>query len=141
MESTKPKRRWYQFSLKSLLVLMAIAAIAIAWYTHRQRILNGERAKIVGNWDFGPPFPNGVMTFSETDFDVEMPKDGIGRIIFHSTAGDSLGIYRILGNKLEVAQNEVGKPWPESFDKSRYSVWNAVKIEHGSENKSRDHTP
>jgi hypothetical protein len=31
----KPKRRWYQFSLRALLVLITLCALSLCWWNHR----------------------------------------------------------------------------------------------------------
>ena len=45
MEAAKPQRRWFQFSLRSLLVFFAVCAIAFVWLTPRmQRLLRQQKA-------------------------------------------------------------------------------------------------
>ena len=48
--SEKPKRRWYQFSLKSLLLAVVVMAAALSWYGYRLRILEKERIRLAGTW-------------------------------------------------------------------------------------------
>jgi hypothetical protein len=44
----KPKRRWYQFSLRTLLVLLLVAGVFLGWRTHRART-NRQRVASVRN--------------------------------------------------------------------------------------------
>jgi hypothetical protein len=125
------KRRWFRYSLRALLVLVTLSAVAIGWYTHRQKVLRAEKAKLIGKWEFGGHAVHDIIMLSETDFDVGMPHDGIGSIDFHMPdGGDSLGIYRIRGNTLEIAQGKVGEPRPESFDRDKYhNVFTATRVD------------
>jgi hypothetical protein len=137
------KRRWFRYSLRTLLVLVALSAAAIGWYTHRQRMIKAERAKLLGGWviaewhrgDFGT-YGNPIQ-LSETDFSVGVPNGDIGTIDFRATPGEhSKGIYRIVGNTLQVAQNDVGKPRPTTFDdRQADSVWTATRIDSANKNQ------
>jgi len=42
----KPKRRWYQFSLRTLLVLVTLFAVACSWYAYEMREAAKRRAAI-----------------------------------------------------------------------------------------------
>ena len=39
----KPRRRWFRFSLRTLLILVAVAAIPMAWVAHERRQSEKER--------------------------------------------------------------------------------------------------
>ena len=43
---TKPKRRWYQFSLRALLVFVAMCAIACSWFAVEMHQAAKRRAAI-----------------------------------------------------------------------------------------------
>jgi hypothetical protein len=141
METTEPKRRWFRYSLRTLLVLVTLSAVAIGWYTYRQRIINAERSKLLGTWKYGVQWGNGwtydgnPFELSDSDFEVGMPSGGIGKIDFHFTGGSkSLAIYRFKGNILEVAQNIAGAPRPNSFDRENLNfVWTAKRADSTSE--------
>ena len=46
--SEKPKRRWYQFSLRALLVLMTLSALMLCWWNHRSFcLLRAEKLSTV----------------------------------------------------------------------------------------------
>jgi hypothetical protein len=54
METTKPERRWYQFSLRMLLIVLTFACVATAWTVDkfnwknaRWRVLDSGAAKRV----------------------------------------------------------------------------------------------
>ncbi|MCH8923170.1 MAG: TIGR03067 domain-containing protein [Planctomycetes bacterium] len=51
-ESNSPqfKRRWYQFSLLSLLVFMLIAILAVAWVARLRDIQQRDEQNIQGSW-------------------------------------------------------------------------------------------
>ena len=38
MTETKPKRRWFRFSIRDLLLIIVIAALAAGWWFDHQRI-------------------------------------------------------------------------------------------------------
>ena len=77
--SDKPKRRWYQFSLKGLLTIVTLTAIGSAWWKHRSVCLkqvrvhaerNAAAAKKMSPFGTKPAatirFPAGYMSdFSE----------------------------------------------------------------------------
>ena len=37
IDTPRPKRRWYQYTLRTLFVLMTVLAVALGWYVHRVR--------------------------------------------------------------------------------------------------------
>src|SRR5690242_13441996 len=121
MERAKPRRRWFRYSLRSLLILVTLSAVAIGWYTHRQRIINAERAKLVGSWNVNGRSDTGsfiMMSYqlSEMGFQVGVPDGDLGTIDFPgSGAGLSKGIYRIDGDSLIMATNGAGKRRPTTF--------------------------
>jgi hypothetical protein len=133
MEGTKPKWRWFRYSLRSMLVLWTIAAVAIGWYTHRQRIIRVERAKLVGSWDMNirSDALNAVLNsieLSQLDFQVGVPDGDVGTIDFPgSGAGPSKGIYRIDRDSLIIATNGVGKPRPTTFVDAEM-FWEAKRV-------------
>lgn len=43
MAPMKPRLRWYQFSLRTLLIFVSVVAIILAWYTHRYRLVEKQR--------------------------------------------------------------------------------------------------
>jgi len=45
-ESIPPRRRWFQFSSRSLLIGMAICAIAVAWFADRTKIRREHAAEL-----------------------------------------------------------------------------------------------
>src|ERR1700730_11659387 len=48
MTSTKPKRRWLQFRLKTIFVLVAVLCVPLAWVGVRMNQKRRERAVIAG---------------------------------------------------------------------------------------------
>ena len=42
----KPKRRWYQYSLRTLLALMAVLSIGMSWFAGRVQRANRQRAAV-----------------------------------------------------------------------------------------------
>jgi hypothetical protein len=46
-EAPRPRRRWLQFSLRTLLVVMLVAALGMAWVA-RQRQLAWQRQQAIG---------------------------------------------------------------------------------------------
>lgn len=122
METATPKRRWFRYSLRTLLVLVTLSAVVIGWYTHRQRVIKAERAKLLGRFDDDIPSVNDTVytlpyQLSETDFTVGVPDGNMGTIDFPTLPGGrSKGIYRFDGDQLVVAQNHAGKPRPTTFD-------------------------
>jgi hypothetical protein len=59
--TTTPKRRWYQFSLRMLLVAVTLAAIGSGWWNHRsvcleQCRIHAERNAACAKKLFGGPF-------------------------------------------------------------------------------------
>ena len=130
--SDKPKRRWYQFSLKTLLLAVVVMAAALSWYGYRLRILEKERIRLAGTW-YAEVDSVTVATFDadKDGIDLLMPSNGIGRINFQMRGphgGLSLGIYRCDGEKMTVAQAEPGQPRPTSFEEVRgVSIWTGVR--------------
>jgi hypothetical protein len=45
--TTKPRRRWFQFRLRTLLVLMLLACIGMSWFAMKMRQARRQRAAIV----------------------------------------------------------------------------------------------
>jgi hypothetical protein len=132
------KRRWFRFSLRTLLIFVTVSAVATGWHTHRQRIIKAEAQRLYGRWKVIEEELGGyVGELSEGDFKIGVPKDGVGWIDFMCNDPNvapgtlaSRGIYKFEGNKLIVAQNEMGKPRPTSFDESEAkSVWSAWREE------------
>jgi hypothetical protein len=116
-------------------VLVTLSAVATGRYTHRQRIIRAERAKILGHWDLDvrnkeiSVFMNSFQ-LSETDFSVGVPDGDIGTIDFHRLLGRrSKGIYRFVGDVLHVAQNGDGKPRPTTFDADQVDFyWEGKRV-------------
>jgi hypothetical protein len=52
MDCTAPDRRWYRFSLRTMLVVVAAVAVGLGWIT-RQRDIVTERTRIID--EIGPP--------------------------------------------------------------------------------------
>ncbi len=44
----RPKRRWLQYSLRTLLLLMTAVAVWMGWYVHRARVQKLQRLKNLG---------------------------------------------------------------------------------------------
>ena len=132
LRSLMPKRRWFQFSLKTLLLAVVVMAAALSWYGYRLRILEKERIRLSGTW-YGEVDSVTVATFDadKDGIDLLMPSNGVGRINFQMRGphgGLSLGIYRCDGEKMTVAQAEPGQPRPTSFEKARgVSIWTAMR--------------
>ena len=124
-----PKRRWFQFSLKTLLLAVVVMAAALSWYGYRLRILEKERIRLAGTW-YAEVDSVTVATFDADNdgIDLLMPNNGVGRINFQRSDGLSLGIYRCDGEKMTVAQAEPGQPRPTSFENvSGVSIWTSVR--------------
>ena len=54
MTSTKPKRRWYRFSLKTLLIVMTLFTVAVGWVgsrMNRARVNRERVARVNGKLD------------------------------------------------------------------------------------------
>ena len=130
--SDKPKRRWFQFSLKTLLLAVVVMAAALSWYGYRLRILEKERIGLAGTW-YGAVDSVTVATFDidKDGIDLLMPSNGVGRINFQMPGphgGLSLGIYRCDGEKMTVAQAEPGQPRPTSFEEvPGVSIWTSAR--------------
>ena len=45
----KPKRRWFQFSLKSLGVLVALICVGLAWLAYERSVVQERREAIAGS--------------------------------------------------------------------------------------------
>ena len=118
-----------RFSLKMLLALVAVAAVVSAasvWYAYRIRTINAERARFSGIWRLDG---GAKMEFIGDEFDVGMPSNGIGRFDINMTSGRTTkGIYRFVGDKVEIAQSKPGKPRPTNFEKvDGHSIWSAKR--------------
>ncbi len=50
----KPKRRWYQYTLRTLLAVMLLCALACSWYADRveQARRQGEAVRLLGEGEF-----------------------------------------------------------------------------------------
>jgi hypothetical protein len=137
MEGAKTKRRWFRFSLRSLLVVWTLAAVAVGWYVHRQRIIQAERAKLVGSWNL-----NGrsdamtcvmmSMQLTDGDFEVGVPDGGVGVIDFRGFGGHSKGIYRIDGDSLTMVLNDDGEARPTTFADAKW-FWEARRVPSASD--------
>ena len=46
MTETKPKRRWFRFSLRTLLIVVTIIGIVLAWRAHELRLIR-QRDKLI----------------------------------------------------------------------------------------------
>ncbi len=51
--TNKPKRRWYQFSLRSLFVVMTLFAIACSWYAYEMKEAANRRATVAEILELG----------------------------------------------------------------------------------------
>ncbi len=61
---------------------------------------------------------------------MDIPSGGVGQIDFHLDDGNgvSKGIYKLDGDKMEIAQNNAGEPRPTDFDKQKArAVWTATR--------------
>jgi hypothetical protein len=47
-DSPKRKRRWFQFSLRSLLIVVAVTAVACAWFAHEAHAV--QQRKTLRKW-------------------------------------------------------------------------------------------
>ena len=122
-----------RFSLRVLLVVVAISAVPIAWFCHRMRVMNAERERLVGTWELDGT--NLRYEFSSHGFEVGMPHDGIGQIDFYDAGNGKTvkGIYRFSGDLLEVAANvfDLDKPRPANFDKGEaHNIWRRINPEN-----------
>ena len=134
----KPRRRWYQFSLKTLLALVIILAAASGWYGNRLRLIEQERGRLAGKWyvrweKAAPPIlsQQPSLDVRGEGVDLHVPQEGIGRIDFHMRDGSGIsrGIYRLDGNTITVAQSDPNQPRPTSFEKmDGVSVWTGDRI-------------
>ena len=108
-----------RFSLRTLLMLVAVLAVPIAWFGYRTRVMNAERERLVGTWELDGTKLR--FDFSSDDFAVGMPHDGIGQIDFYTPGRGKMiskAIYRFNGDLLEVAANvlDFNKLRPTNFD-------------------------
>src|SRR5689334_1596708 len=117
------KSRWYQFSLRTLLVVVFLVAGGAAWYGYRVRLIEQERSRLAGTWyaRFGtepPSFGIGAVAMSGQGVELHVPYGGIGRIDFQmeNGSGISRGIYRWDGDTITVAQSPPNQPRPTSFE-------------------------
>ena len=74
MTETKPTRRWFRFSLRTLFVVVTIVGVAAGWVTYQLNWLEQRREFIKHNfWGIGqlmtpsPPWPLSIM--GEEGFD------------------------------------------------------------------------
>jgi hypothetical protein len=130
MIDTMRKRSWFRFRLRMLVVIIAILAIPIAWKCYRLQALNAERARVAGQWFEEDEINGRTLRFSSEHVDVGIPGGGVGQIDFHldDGSGVSKGIYRLDGDRMEIAQNNASEPRPTDFDKQKVrSVWTATR--------------
>jgi hypothetical protein len=134
--NTQPKRRWYQFGLRSFLAFIFALAVASAWYGNRIRLLEQERARLAGKWyarvEAVPlvlaPLPS--FDVDSQGVDLHVPYGGVGRIDFQlkNSAGVSRGIYRWDGDTITVTQSQPNQPRPKSFEEADgVSIWTGVR--------------
>lgn len=105
----RPKRRWFQYSLRTLLLLMTLFAVWMGWYVHRARVQKQSVAAIrqYGGWvryDF--QFPTG--RYSYKDFDAKarspVPRWLLGRLgvdFFHNVVQVNLNYTNDGGGRQE----------------------------------------
>jgi len=134
--TAKPKRRWYQFGLRTLLALVFVVAAGSAWYGYRLRLIEQERSRLAGTWyarwDSTPLLiaPQPSFDVSDKGVDLHVPYGGIGRIDFKmgDGSGVSRGIYRWDGDTITVAQANPNQPRPTSFEKADgISIWTGIR--------------
>jgi hypothetical protein len=137
MTESKPKRRWFRFSLLTLFVFVLIISLPLGWYVNRLRIIKLEREKLAGKWvlDDGR-----IMEFSVDRCDIGVPSDTIGQMDFHMNPPVTLpdgtrtnlsqAIYKINGNQIQVAQAEPGNPRPKDFQEgnSKTNVFSGERV-------------
>lgn len=97
--TAKPKFRWYQFSLKSLLFAMTLVAIGSAWWSHRSFCLEQFRIHADRNGACARKVHDGIIT--ESDFTKNDGVIGLG----YSGAGDGSNGW---GYLLEVSPTSSG---------------------------------
>jgi hypothetical protein len=131
-----PKRRWYQFGLRTLLAFVFVLAVASAWYGNRLRLIEQERSRLAGKWHarWGTARlliePNPAFDVNDKGVEIHVPYGGIGRIDFQmgDGSGVSRGIYRWDGDTIIVAQANPNQPRPTSFEKEDgISIWTGVR--------------
>src|SRR6478609_2019595 len=57
---TKPKRRWYQFSLRTMFVVVTLACIGFGWWVQRSREWIRQRRQVLSVAD-GERHPDAVV--------------------------------------------------------------------------------
>jgi uncharacterized protein (TIGR03067 family) len=117
-------RRTYRFGLRTLLLLVLVAAGIAGWYFHEQRVINAERLRIDGKWmslnrdGILHRLPDGtpmMHEFNSENYAVD-PRPEPKHIDYHMPSGTSHGIYRWEGEELVVVMVSPGVERPESFD-------------------------
>ena len=131
LRSLIPQRSWFQFSIRTLLLVFVVIAATASWYGYRQRLLELERRQLSGKWEI-TVHGHVIQTFDFSDQSLRLlvPAQGVGRVDFQMAHGTGLsrGIYRWEGDELTVAQAHPGHPRPTAFEKSEWvNVWKATR--------------
>ena len=85
MTETKPKRRWFRFSLRTLFVLMMVIGICASWVAYQLNWIRQRHefvsARHRGRLDMGlvkAPWSLRLFGERQADFVVNVPNDDIG---------------------------------------------------------------
>ena len=123
--TSRPRRRRLQFSLGTLLLVVAALACLLGWYSHGLQRIRREQAFLNGRWgvvhEDGSPaiLPNGepiVVTFNTASYTVD-PSHEPKRLDFHVPGTNQVSkcIYRREGRRVRICQVSPGAKRPERF--------------------------
>lgn len=125
MVSRLTDRRTWQFSLRTLFIVVLVWSCICAWYGHRLHKIRREQAFLNGQWrvvrEDGslavlPDGSNILVTFDETTYTVDLNHEPRW-LDFHSPGQRvSKAIYRREGERLRVLQVSSGCKRPDSFE-------------------------
>jgi hypothetical protein len=127
-----------RFSLRVLLLAIAVLAGIFAWYGNRLRAVIAERVKLAGKWHLVDP-NGGIIWVDGKAYEVKFnpgmrllpPNGNVGQFDFYESGSSDpvRAIYRIAGNRITVSQAEQGQARPVDFDASKgYSVWTCERV-------------
>ena len=112
MTETKPKRRWFRFTIRDLLWLTALAAVFVAWWLdhrtqhNRYQVLINDQPTVVG-YQIRKADPESVVNTLKTILagapDVRLAADTKGKHVVAIAHDSQHAVIRALIIKLDVS--------------------------------------